>query len=146
MKKLLYIFFLPIILFSACETESSDNGELDNMWYLVKVDSLESGQTVDYRNKRIMWSFQGPFVQINETSRFINYYMARFSKENGYMKISTPFVVNRTCGDDFLTEDRLDEVRPLGLNSLEESFLIETLNGDEMILRDDVLRLTFERY
>ena len=146
MKKLLYIFLLPLFLCTACDIVTSDNGDLDNMWYLVKVDSLGSGQSVDYRNERVMWSFQGPFVQMNKTSFFNKFYMARFSKENGMMKITSPFVVNRKDGDDFLTEDRLDEVRLFGLNSLEEQFLIENLNGDEMILKNDVLRLTFERY
>ena len=146
MKKLLYLLFLPMLLLTSCDMESSDNGELDAMWYLVKVDSVKSGATRDYRDKRIMWSFQGSLLQMNKTERFITYYMAYFKKENGYLKLSAPFLFDRVNGDAILTEDRLNEVRRFGINSLEENFRIETLNSSQMILKDDVLRLTFERY
>ena len=146
MKKLLYILFLPLILLTSCDMESSDNGELDAMWYLVKVDSVNNGASRDYRDKRIMWSFQGSLLQMNKTERFITSYMAYFKKENGYLKLSAPFLFDRVNGDAILTEDRLNEVRGFGINSLEESFHIESLNDEEMILKDDVLRLTFERY
>jgi len=146
MKKLLYLLFLPLLLLTSCDMESSDNGELDAMWYLVKVDSVKSGATRDYRDKRIMWSFQGDLLQMNKTERFNAYYMAYFKNEDGYLKLSTPFLFDRVKGDEILTEDRLEEVRRFGINSLEENFRIETLNSSQMILKDDVLRLTFERY
>ena len=89
MKKLLYLLFLPMLLLTSCDMESSDNGELDAMWYLVKVDSVKSGATRDYRDKRIMWSFQGDLLQMNKTERFNAYYMAYFKNEDGYLKLST---------------------------------------------------------
>ena len=135
-----------MLLLTSCDMEPSDNGELDAMWYLVKVDSVNSGASRDYRDKRIMWSIQGKLLQMNKTERFITYYMTYFKNENGYLKLSTPFIFDRVNGDDILTEDRLDEVRGFGINSLEENFKIETLNSSQMILKDDVLRLTFERY
>ena len=47
-------------------------------------------------------------------------------------------------GDIPLT--RIDSLRPFGINSLNEHFLIETLNGDKMILKSKVLQLNLRKF
>lgn len=37
---------------SSCTLESSDNGDLDGYWHLESIDTLATGKTGDYSNRR----------------------------------------------------------------------------------------------
>lgn len=148
MKYLLYIFLLFAIVLTSCETTSSDNGELDNMWYLTKVDSLYSGKTIGYREKHILWSFQGTLMQTNCVDSVIMglFYMCRFENKGDQLIIKSPFIYDRVHDDSLLTTNTLHKIRPYGINSLTDTFKIEKLHNDVMILKGNMLRLYFDKY
>lgn len=146
MKHLLYIFLFFVVLLSSCETTSSENGELDNMWYLTTVDSLSNGKTVDYRPKRIFWSFQGTLMQTNCVDRMGSFYMYRFENRGELLIVKSPFIYDRVHGDSLITEETLDRIRMYGVNSLTDTFKIEDIGNSRMILKDSRLRLHFEKY
>ena len=146
MKYLLYIFLLPLLMFTSCETTSSEDGELDNMWYLVKVDSLANGNSVDYRSKRVFWSFQGTLMQTNCVDSMNLFFMYRFENKGDMLIVKSPFQYDRVTDDKPITEQSLYRLRMYGINALTDSFMIESLHGETMILKDKKLRLSFERY
>lgn len=145
MKKIFYILILSTVILSSCDVHSSDNGDLDNMWYLVQVDTLSNGRSVDYRSQKVFWSFQGSLMQTN-CANDDEKYMYKFEKSNQIIKVSSPFHYDRINGDEMITEETLDVIRPFGINSLNETFSIESLNNKKMVLKNDNLCLTFEQY
>lgn len=146
MKHLLYIFLFFVVLLSSCETTSSENGELDNLWYLTTVDSLSNGKTVDYRPKRVFWSFQGTLMQTNCVDRMGSFYMYRFENRGELLIVKSPFIYDRVHSDSLITEETLDRIRMYGVNSLTDTFKIEDIGNSRMVLKDSRLRLHFEKY
>ena len=146
MKKIISVIMLVGRLLTACDTTSSDNGELDGMWYLTKVDTLSNGHSVDYRSNRVFWSFQGTLAQFTYGDGENHYYMSRFDHNASRLKLSGLFFYNRSEGDRILDSETLDEVRPFGINNLNEDYMVKSLDEDKMILQDEELCLHFEKY
>ena len=42
--------------------------------------------------------------------------------------------------------DDVGRLKPFGINALNETFAVEKLNGNRMVLRSELLRLHFQRY
>jgi hypothetical protein len=133
-------------LLSACEC--SDNGDLDGMWHITRVDSITNGASADVRKDLKFWSFQDKLVQLfnyhTDSSKEI--LMARFEHSDKLLIISTPFIYNRLDGDIFLSDDSLYLLYPHGINCIPDTFTVEKLNRKKMQLSDDVVRLYFEKY
>lgn len=146
MKKIISIIIFVGLLVTACDTTSSENGELDGMWYLTQVDSLSNGHSADYRNKRIFWSFQGTLAQFNYADGMNCYYMSHFDRTESTLKMKDFFLYDRVDEDHFIDSETLDEIRPYGINSLEEDYTIKRLDDDAMILQDSELCLHFVKY
>lgn len=145
MKNLIsLILFVGLLV--GCDTASSDNGELDGMWYLTKVDTLSNGHFADYRSKRVFWSFQGTLAQFTYGDGENHYYMSRFDHKASRLKLSGLFFYNRSKGDRILDSETLDEIRPFGINNLSNEYVVKRLDENKMILQDDVLCLHFEKY
>lgn len=151
MKKIhsILAFLAATCLLSACE--GSDNGDMDGMWHITRIDSLDSSASADIREDLKFWSFQGNLMQVfdyNETGwdSWRTVIMTRFNHANGQLIIHTPFIYNRLDGDIFLSEDSLYLLYPHGINCIPDTFTVEKLNRKKMQLSDDVVRLYFEKY
>ena len=127
MKYLLYIFLLPLLMFTSCETTSSEDGELDNMWYLVKVDSLANGNSVDYRSKRVFWSFQGTLMQTNCVDSMNLFFMYRFENKGDMLIVKSPFQYDRVTDDKPITEQGLYRLRMYGIKRQKTSSAISKI-------------------
>lgn len=145
MKKIVSIIIFVGLLFAACDTTSSDNDELDGMWYLTQVDTLSNNHSADYRNKRIFWSFQGTLVQFN-CAENIDYYMSYFTYTGAKLELKDMFYYDRVNGDSIINSQTLDNMRPFGINNLNEDFIIKSIGNRTMILQNNELRLHFEKY
>lgn len=145
MKKIIYIIILSG-LFIACDTISSDNGELDGMWYLTKVDTLSNGHSADYRSQKIFWSFQGTLAQFNCSDASGQFYMSYFSCTGSKLKLQDVFYYDRINGDRVIDTNTLYEVQRFGINKLNEDYAIKSMDNSYMILQNDELCLHFEKY
>lgn len=145
MKKIIYIIILSG-LFIACDTISSDNGELDGMWYLTKVDTLSNGHSADYRSQKIFWSFQGTLAQFNCSDASGQFYMSYFSRTGSNLKFQDVFFYDRINGDRIIDTNTLYEVQRFGINNLNEDYAIKSMDNSNMILQNDELCLHFEKY
>jgi hypothetical protein len=145
MKKLLYI--LVLLGFSSCELETSDNGDLDGNWQLLSIDTLNTGGINNVKDKQIFYAVQ---------FHLINIYAQNIKSEstpNSFFHFSQTkdsLILYSTDATQYDTEAHKDSIltrlRPLGINSLEEHFKIETLNNKYMILKSKELRLNFRNF
>lgn len=150
MKKLFYLLIVPLLLLTSCELETSDNGNFDGFWHLVSVDSLANGQHQDLSQKRIFWAVQLKLIQLRGADRkdeggAAREYYEQFKLEQNQLTLSNPHQKDREAGDPIITEERLDEIRPYGINALTERFDIVRLDKDEMILKSSTLQLQFRK-
>ena len=126
-------------LFTACDLETSDNGDLDGFWHLVEVDTLTTGGVNDLHKSTIFWSFQMDLLQFTGPGK----YFARFSHDNGQLIVNEPHTYNTREGNQPINDIKV--LAPWGLNALEIQFHIEHLSGSKMTLNDGTLRLQFTK-
>ena len=146
MKKLLYIIFATICLttgFSGCTLEMSENGDLDGFWNLREIDTLANGRKGNVKDERIYWSIQLNMIDVRFVDDKYKECVMRFEKNKDTITINTPCYFNHTDGDVLLTDE--EPLRPYGINSLNESFVIESLNNSYMTLKSKRLRLFFKK-
>lgn len=137
---------LVCLLFSACNV--STGGDIDGLWYLTKLDSIQSGTSRPMRDEMISWSFQSKFVQVvnYKTEDWRSIIMMQFTHNDNQLELSDPFIYNRLDGDILLTPDSIYLLRPYGINDLNSTFKVEKLNSKTMCISDDILRLHFQKY
>lgn len=134
---------LATLGFGSCTTYGSDNGTLDGFWYLQQIDTLSTGSQTDVHERRIFWSYIGSLMQTETTGGA--QYIYRFDHSNTQLRVYDPYE-NIHASDQKVTADSLDMLRPMGINALDETFSVEVLNEDEMVLRGTMLRLHFIKY
>lgn len=130
------------LLLVSCDMHTSDNGKLDGMWHLVGVDTLDGGH-LDLGNQTKFWMFQANLMQLSNTNRG-ELIICRFNQSGDSLTVSEPRVSNRNVGDTLITKPAV--LSPYGINALNESFFIEKLQSDKMILRTDRLTLNFKKF
>lgn len=155
MKKILTLCTCSLVLYTltlvlctslhSCTIEQSDNGKLDGFWKLTRVDTLATGGQLNLSEKGIFWS-----VQMNLLSVEDKYddgaipILFRFAHEGGQLKLSEPRESYQMTGDK-LVED-VNKLKPFGINQINETFQVETLNSSHLYLSTDKLRLSFTRF
>ena len=130
------------LLLASCDVHTSDNGKLDGMWHLVGVDTLDGGH-LDLSSQTKFWMFQANLMQLSNTNRG-ELIICRFNQSGDSLTVSEPRVSNRNVGDTLITKPAV--LSPYGINALNESFFIEMLQSDKMILRTDHLTLNFKKF
>lgn len=146
MKKLLYVIFATICLcttFTGCTLEMSENGDLDGFWNLRQIDTLATQRTINVKDSGIYWSIQLNMIDVRFVDDRHKECVMKFDKQGDTITINTPCYFNHTDGDVPLTN--ADPLRPYGINSMNESFIIEHLTPGNMTLKTDKLRLYFRK-
>ena len=147
LKELSYILFIATITLSSCDGfEISNNGDLDGMWHLVQVDSLRVNcLPQDYTNEGIFWSIQDKLMMVEDKQDRYQSLFLRFSREGNVFCTSEPYINHHREKPEEKTED-VSLLKPYGLNKVNETFQIEKINSEELILQSDILSLSFVRY
>lgn len=146
MKKI-FLLAASLVLATSCGDliETSDNGNLDGYWQLAQVDTLATGVTADMTDSKVFWGVQGKFLNVLDTHEAPSYcYMFRFQHTADSLWLSDARVNNREVSDTLLTD--VSPLRPLGINELDEHFLVERLSGSRMVLRGKMIRLHFRKF
>ena len=134
--------FLSLMFLCGCELETPDNGDLDGYWHLEQVDSLAGQRSVDYGQSHIFWSIQFELLQL--TNLEDNTIVYKLDYNNRQLTLANPCMFDRADGDTLVTN--VEVLRPYGVNSLQESFKVVSLESRKMILESPVLRLHFKKY
>lgn len=141
----LLIAMVVCSLLHSCEgIETSNNGNLDGMWHLVKMDSLDIQKTIDYQHEGIFWSVQNDLLQVDDKQVRYRSCLLRFEKKSETLRVFDPYLYNRDDGDEIVDNNAF--LTPFGINALNETFSIEKLNRNKMILKSQLLRLYFSKY
>lgn len=141
----LLIAMVVCSLLPSCDgIETSNNGDLDGMWHLVKMDSLDIQKTIDYKHEGIFWSVQNDLLQVDDKQVRYRSCLLRFEKKSETLRVFDPYLYNRDDGDELVDNNAF--LTPFGINALNETFSIEKLNRNRMILKSQLLRLYFSKY
>lgn len=137
MLSVLSLFFLV-----GCELETTDNGDLDGYWHLEQVDTLSSQRSVDYGQARIFWSIQFKLLQLSDLEN--NSIIYNLVYDNHQLTLADPYMFDRADGDTLVTD--VEVLRRYGVNALQETMKVVSLQSDRMVLESPVLRLHFKKY
>lgn len=130
-------------IFGSCEIETLDNGDLDGMWHLTKVDTLATSTTADMGNKRIYWSFQARLLELDDKSGAHQSILMRFEHNGATLRLYDPYIYDREDGDKALEDITL--LNPYGIVAPDETYTIESLSGSKMVLLSGTYRMYFTK-
>lgn len=128
---------------TACEIESHDNGKIDGFWHLERIDTLATGGTLDVSNEKLFWSVQVRLLEVSNRATGSKYIFS-FRQADGSLYLYDPLVSDRREGDPVVEDVKV--LAPYGINSLEETFAVEAIDGKKMILRSETLRLNLKKF
>ena len=134
--------FLSLMFLCGCELETTDNGDLDGYWHLEQVDSLAGQRSIDYGQSNIFWSIQFELLQLSNLED--NTIIYKLVYANRQLTLANPCMFDRADGDTLVTN--VEVLRQYGVNALQESFKVVTLESRTMVLESPVLRLHFRKY
>ena len=145
MKHYMIYFIGVCMLLISCDIETSNNGNLDGYWHLVRVDTLATNVSSNLSDTRIFWGVQMGLIQIIDHDRDLGHYgyLFNFEYKDNTLRLYNAHKHEREKGD-ILIED-VEILSPLGINESDDLFAIEKLNSNNMILRDHKLRLWFDK-
>ena len=146
MIKLYLRYVLAVVVIAvmySCELETSGNGDLDGMWRLSQVDTLATQGVDRMEGKKLYWSFQYDLLQFDDKAGGHGSVLLRFERSGSTLRLHDPYVYDRENGDYQL--DDVSLLSPFGMNSLDETFTIESIDGGKMVLRTEELRLYFRK-
>ena len=148
MNRTFFIIYTALcIMMTGCDY--SDNGDLDGMWYVIQIDSICSSNSIEMRETGISWSFQAKLMQIGNhqsNSYWNNPIMCGFSVKGNQLEVYNPFIYDRMKGDKEITADSIHLIKPFGINSIPDNFMIEKLSSRKLQINDDIIRIIFEKY
>lgn len=156
MKKIILMACLAVTLFTACDLESSDNGDFDGFWQLTQVDTLATGRSGDMRSEHIFWSVQGTLLKMTTNNNDwlqdgkVNYLpvVCHFRLEQKQLHLTDVMADLRGMSeenpDSIITDPAT--VAFYGLTQVNETFDVLHLSGDQMTLRNAAYILRFRKY
>lgn len=145
-KFYLYIIIGIGLLLTACDMESSDNGNLDGFWQMTsKTDHYAKIGAVDMRDSGITWAFQGKLLELRDVKKVNQDILGNFEHQGGTLSVSHFYLVDRDRGD-ILIDDAIFYLVPYGVGHVQEKFKVVELNSSEMILESERFLLKFRKY
>lgn len=137
------LLLLGVGSLSSCDIETSGNGDLDGMWHLRTVDTLSTGGTCDMSTGSIYWSVQARLLVLEDKSDVYDDIVVRFEHSNDTLRLYSPQIFYRAS---YKEVDDVSQLKPYGLDSVDQSFSIERLDGSRMTLASDSLRMYFKKF
>lgn len=135
---------MAAVLLVSCEIQTSSNGNLDGFWQLRSLDTLATGCSTDMRGSGIYWAVQKRLLEVQDKKGMNACVFFRFSHTGDSLLLYEPYIDDRMSSDTKVEDVEL--LRPFGVNSLDEGFHVEMLDGGSMVLRSDKVRLWFRKY
>ena len=136
-----FSLLLSLLLFAACDFATSDNGQIDGNWQMVRVDTVGGGHA-DVKDQQIFYAFQFHLLDVR-SERLKRYYVFRFTHEGDSLKLGPAHDWTDRANP---VVDSLPLLRPYGINQADEHFRIAGLDKDKLVLQSHTVALTFRRY
>ena len=148
MKNILYpsYLFLICIIINSCD-KLPQNGDLDGMWQVL---TIELNGTIDnIKDSQYYLSFQLDLFQLT-TTRNNKIYYGYFDHKNDsiiFRQFSDMAEEHPTSPDNYpITSENISIINQWGFYTLRDSFYIEHLTKDDMILRSKYARITYRKF
>ena len=143
MRKLFYIIISAFIL-TACELETPSNGAFDGYWQLRQVDTLATGASCDMTYSYIYWAVESHILLVRDIDDENLKILFHFDKSSEELKVYSPhFVVTK---DTLIAMDNDSLLTPLGFMGTRDTFAIEKLNHNNLVVRNRAYKLYFRKY
>jgi hypothetical protein len=143
MKKIVTYLF-SLLLLTSCELHTSDNGLLDGWWQLTQIDTLATNGSTPMKESKLFWAVQGRMLEMQDLNVLTPNVIFRFSLHSDTLRIWDPICDNRDISDSLVTD--VATLRPYGVLHLADTFRVEALTSDKMLLRNRAYRLHFRAY
>lgn len=145
---ILFFSFTAVLLLTcfltSCHFVTSDNGDLDGLWQLRVIEDLSTGVVTDGRDDDVTWAFQGNLLSTRNKRTEL---LFRFNHAGNTLVLSNPYFSGRFTSllNDTLITD-VSQLADFKIYRLEEHFEILQLDGDNMCLQSDRVRMSFRKY
>jgi len=145
MKRFLYIIIGVTILMTACDKETSDNGNLDGLWQMTLMqNNTTDNAKSDMRSSGITWAFQGHILELRDVNKVHQDIIMSFDHNGNKLKVFAPYRVDRDSDDIIINDVAL--LLPYGIGSTTAEYNVIELSGSRMIIDDNVWHLEFRKY
>lgn len=132
-----------IVTLASCEVHSYDNGDLEGFWQLRSIEKLNGCKQKLY-NTPMYWSFQAKLAEIRQEDIKAQEYFFRFDRSKDSLRLYSPILDYRDKGDIPVTDPT--ELFGFGIFHLDETFCIDELNSETMVLHSDSIKAYFRKY
>lgn len=143
MRNIVYILSISLLA-AACEIETTGNGSLDGNWQLHSIDTLATSQRCDMSNSYIYWGITSHILQIRDIDNSNLKILFNLKKEDNKLRLFSPH--NVITKDKLIALENDSLLQPLGITSLQEDFLIERSDNSQLVLKNELYRLSFKKY
>ncbi len=130
----------------SCTIENIDNGDLDGFWHMEAMDTVATGGRLDLSDEVLFWAFQ---AKLMHTQGSTDEFFFRFTHSGGTLLLYDPYLdhwhQDQEDGGDIEVEDPT-LLHPYGIQTLADTFTVETLNSSKMILSTQQHRLHFTKF
>jgi hypothetical protein len=138
---------LTLCLTAACENKWPRNGHLDGQWQLLTVE--HDGHILDMKDRQLYLSFQLDLIQLNNSGNQQRYY--------GYFRHTGDTIIFRQFSDIAEYDTKNDDNLPVsprhrqwlkdwGYYADPDTFRIEQLSHNDMVLRSDSARIVYRKF
>lgn len=143
MKKIVACLF-SLLLLSSCELHTSDNGLLDGWWQLTQIDTLVTNGSAPMKESKLFWAVQGRMLEMQDLKLVSPNVIFRFSLNDDTLRLWNPICDKRDISDSLVTD--VETLRPYGVLHLADTFRVEVLTSDKLLLHNRAYRLHFRAY
>lgn len=129
--------------------KKSPNSDIEGFWQLLEFTTLEDGEV--HECERLYYSIQLWVVEIAQKQGTIKLdhemYRGRYSYDEDANTVSmTDFSTYPNVNNDTSVVAELSDLKHFGLNSVNTTFDVISVNKRSMVLESDYARLTFKRF
>ena len=133
------LFALYLVLFTACDRKTDENGDLDGMWQLTEWRNKTTNQVLKTQQDGIYYCVQLNLIKYQIGGQGSYYHFSYFTQTPDSLIVGRAFA---WPGDK---ECPLDELTPYGVPH-NGRFHIDVLNADKMVLSGELSTLYFRKY
>lgn len=143
MRKIM-ITIVCALLLTACDVETSDNGQLDGFWLLERVENAQGGQGTQDEgivlspSADVYWGIQHRLLNARSGSLSV---VCQITYTGDSLLLGQPYLDDRDYGDAVVTDVKV--VQPLGIHSLDARYAVRHLTASSLVIADNKHTLHF---
>lgn len=154
MNRIFLFLLIALLTLGACD-KLPENGPLDGQWQLMEIATRQSPDDADFslreaqKDNRIYWCFQLKLLSIRTLTGSLNGHtdetVGRFRYTGDRLAV-TELHIHYRARDSLVTDPSTTAFERLGITGCADTFQIERLDGQQMVLRSADRRLTFRKF